>query len=176
MKNLQTFPGFHSVFHGIMKHMNYDKLHQFIAALNQKGVDYIVVGAIAMALHGVVRATEDIDLFICPTAGNIEKLKECLRSLWDDSSIDQIDSGDLLGEYPAVRYGPPDDSLSLDILTRLGEAFRYQDLQAEIADMQGLPVRVATVDTLIRMKKDTVRLQDRADAEALSRRFGKDIP
>ncbi len=158
----------------IIDYMNYGRLYQLISLLNEKSVDYIVVGGIAMALHGLVRATEDIDLFIRPTGENVSRLKECLRSIWDDSAIEEISSDDLLGDYPAVRYGPPDDSLSMDILTRLGDAFHYEDLQSEMADIQGLPVRVATVDTLIRMKKDTVRLQDRADAEALRLRFGKE--
>jgi len=129
-----------------------------------------------MAIHGLVRATEVIDLFIRPTGDNVARLKECLRALWDDGSIEEISSEDLLGDYPALRYGPPDDSLSMDILTRLGDAFRYDDLESEMADLQGLPVRVATVDTLIRMKKNTVRMQDRADAEALRWRFGRGEP
>jgi diphthamide synthase (EF-2-diphthine--ammonia ligase) len=150
-------------------------MYQLLTGLNDKGVEYIVVGGIALALHGLVRATEDIDLFIRPTADNVSRLKQCLHSLWDDPAIDEISSGDLLGEYPAVRYGPPDDSLSIDILTRLGEAFHYDDLQSELLEVKGLPVRVATVDTLIRMKQDTVRLQDRADADALRRRFNREV-
>jgi hypothetical protein len=156
--------------------MNYGRMHQLLTGLNDKGVDYIVVGGIALALHGLVRATEDIDLFIRPTGDNVARFNDCLRSLWDDSAIDEIRSEDLLGDYPAIRYGPPDDSLSIDILTRLGEAFHYDDLESELVDVQGLPVRVATVDTLIRMKKDTIRLQDRADADALRRRFNREVP
>jgi len=130
---------------------------------------------VLLALHGLVRALEDIDLFIRPTGDNVMRLRQCLHSLWDDPAIDEISSEDLLGEYPAIRYGPPDDSLSIDILTRLGEAFHYDDLQSELIEIKGLPVRVATVDTLIRMKKDTVRLQDRADADTLSRRFNREV-
>jgi len=154
--------------------MNYGRIHQLLTGLNDSGLEYIVVVGIALALHGLVRATEDIDLFIRPTGDNVSRLKQCLHSLWDDPAIDEIRSEDLLGEYPAIRYGPPDDSLSIDILTRLGEAFHYDDLQSELVEMKGLPVRMATVDTLIRVKKDTVRLQDRADADALRRRFNRE--
>jgi hypothetical protein len=149
--------------------MNYDRLRQLIAQLNLQGVEYIVVGGIALAFHGLVRATEDIDIFIKPTGENIARLRKSLKALWNDASIDDISSEDLLGEYPAIRYGPPDDTLSIDILTRLGEAFRYEDLESEMIDMEGLSARVATAETLIRMKKDTVRLQDKADVEALQR-------
>lgn len=135
----------------------------------------MVIGGIALALHGVVRATEDIDLFIEPTSENIARLKNSLRALWNDSAIDEISAEDLLGDYPAVRYGPPDDSISIDILTKLGEAFLYKDLEAELIEAPNLTVRVATVKTLIRMKKDTVRMQDKADVNALLTRFGGEV-
>jgi hypothetical protein len=57
------------------------------------------------------------------------------------------------------------------MVTRLGEAFRFEDLEAQTQDFDGVPVSVATPKTLYRMKKDTVRLRDRADAETLKRRF-----
>jgi len=155
--------------------MDYNRIYQLVRELNQQGVEYMVIGGIALALHGVVRATEDIDLFIEPTSENIARLKNSLRALWNDSAIDEISAEDLLGDYPAVRYGPPDDSISIDILTKLGEAFLYKDLEAELIEAPNLTVRVATVKTLIRMKKDTVRMQDKADVNALLTRFGGEV-
>jgi hypothetical protein len=58
----------------------------------------------------------------------------------------------------------------IDILARLGEAFRYADLECEVLRVEGVTVRVATPRTLYRMKKDTVRPQDRLDAEVLKER------
>jgi hypothetical protein len=156
--------------------MNYGKIFELIHELNEHGVDYIVVGGIALALHGIVRATEYIDLFVKPTRENIDRLKESLRSLWNDNAIGDISAEDLLGLYPAIRYGPPDDSMSIDILTKLGEAIGYEDLHAEQIEVQNVSVCVATVNTLIMMKKDTVRLQDKADVEALRSRFGQEVP
>lgn len=57
-------------------------------------------------------------------------------------------------------------------MTRLGEAFRYEDIEAERLPFEDLTVSVVTPRMLYRiMKKDTVRLKDRADAEALRKRF-----
>jgi len=56
-------------------------------------------------------------------------------------------------------------------MTRLDDAFSYNDLQFEEMAFEGVPVRVATPGTLYKMKKDTLCLQDRADAEALKRGF-----
>ena len=145
-----------------------------IAALNRERVDYAVVGGMAMNLHGLVRATEDLDLFVRAEAGNIERLRKALRTVWDDPDIDQIRADDLCGDYPAVRYGPPEGALYLDILARLGDLARYEDLEVMVIEIQGIEVRVASPATLRWLKKDTVRAVDRADAEALRRVFDLD--
>jgi hypothetical protein len=148
-----------------------DDAMRVIASLNDHGVDYVVVGGVAMNLHGLIRATEDLDVFVRPEAENIERLRQALRAVWNDPDIDQITAEDLCGEYPVVRYGPPTGTLYLDILTRLGEATRFADLQAEDKEIEGICVRLATPRTLYLMKKDTVRPRDHADANALLAAF-----
>ncbi len=142
-----------------------------VAALNGAGVDYIVIGDVAMNLHGLVRATEDLDLFIAAEAGNVARLREALRAVYDDPCIDEITAADLCGDYPAVRYGPPTGSLYLDILNRLGEAVRYEDLEVAVVEIEGVPIRVVAPRSLYAMKKGTVRPLDHVDAEALYRTF-----
>jgi hypothetical protein len=117
------------------------------------------------------RSTEDLDVFVAPAAENVERLKRALHSVFDDPSIDEISAGDLLGDYPAVQYVPPEGAFHLDILTRLGAAFRWEDLEVLRAGFEGLTVSVVSPRTLYRMKRDTVRAKDRADAEVLRRRF-----
>jgi hypothetical protein len=148
-----------------------DDALRVIASLNAHRVDYVVVGGVAMNLHGLIRATEDLDVFVRPDAENIERLRQALRALWADPDIDQITAEDLCGEYPVVRYGPPTGVLYLDILTRLGEATRFADLKAEEKEIEGIVVRLATPRTLYLMKKDTVRPIDHADANALMTAF-----
>lgn len=142
------------------------------AALEREGVRYVVFGAVAINLLGLARATEDLDLFIAPEADNIERLKTALRSVFADPSIDEILVEDLLGDYPAVQYNPPSGDFHLDILTRLGEAFGFADLEAERIEFGGQSVSVASPRTLYRMKRHTIRPKDWGDAEALRRRFG----
>ena len=132
---------------------------------------YAIFGAVALNLHGLARFTEDLDIFIAPEEANIDRLKLALRDAHDDPEIEHITAGDLLGEYPAVQYSPPGGSFHLDILTRLGEAFAFADLETERVPCQDLTVTVVTPRMLYKMKKDTIRLQDRADAELLRRRF-----
>jgi len=143
-----------------------------LRAFESAGVDYVLIGAAAMAFHGLIRATADLDFFIRATPENIERLRTALRKAFkDDPEINAISSEDLLGEYPAVRYAPPTGNIYLDILTRLGEVASFETVEAEIKDIDGTSVRVATPVALYRLKKGTVRLQDQADAAALRERF-----
>lgn len=151
--------------------MDEERLRAVFRALSEQGVEYAVFGAVALGLHGLARATADVDLFVAPDAANIERLKAALREVFEDPHIEDITAEDLCGDYPAVRYYPP-DGFGFDILTRLGDAFRYTDLDIEEKNYGGVPVRVVTPRTLWRMKKDTVRPTDRFDAEVLAERFG----
>lgn len=67
---------------------------------------------------------------------------------------------------------PPDGTFHIDILTRLGEAFRFDDLETVRLPFEDFTVSVASPATLYRMKRNTVRLKDRADAQLLKERFG----
>jgi hypothetical protein len=151
--------------------LDFEILRRLIAAFEARGVRYAIFGAIAMNLHGLVRATEDLDVFVEPNAANIEHLRLALRDVFDDPEIDNITAADLLGDYPSIRYAPPDSSFYLDLLTRLGDAFAFADLETTRVPFDGVTATVVTPRMLYIMKKDTVRLKDRADAEMLRRQF-----
>ena len=143
-----------------------------LRAFESAGLEYVLIGAAAMAFHGLVRATADLDVFIRATPDNIERLRTALRDTFQgDPEINAISSEDLMGDYPAVRYVPPTGDLYLDVLTRLGEAASFETVEAEIKKVDGTSVRVATPAALYRLKKGTIRLQDQADAAMLRERF-----
>jgi len=149
-----------------------DEILRVLRAFEESGLEYVLIGATAMGFHGVVRATEDIDLFIRATAENVERLRSALRASYaDDPLIDDISPADLLGEYPVVRYYPPTGDLYFDILTRLGEAASFETVDAETKTVEGIRVQVATPAALYRLKKGTVRPKDHQDAAALRERF-----
>jgi Nucleotidyl transferase AbiEii toxin, Type IV TA system len=151
--------------------MELEEVLRILASLEKEGVEYAVFGAVAMNLHGLLRATEDLDLFLAPDEANIERLKRALRAVWDDPSIEEIDARELVGDYPAVRYFPAGSPLYLDILTRLGEAFSWSDLEVQTLEVAGTRVHVISPRTLVRMKANTVRPKDRQDAQWLSEVF-----
>src|SRR3990167_1854320 len=155
--------------------MELSRVLDVVGGLGRERVEYVLVGGVALALHGLVRATQDIDLFVAPSPDNVERAKAALRAVFGDPSIDDIDAGDLEGAYPTVRFVPAEGLFVIDLIGRVGDAIRYEDLEVEERDVDGVRVRLATPRTLYRMKRDTVRLIDRADAEALKRRFAPEI-
>jgi len=151
--------------------VTFEEAKEVLAELARQRVDYVLIGSMAMAAQGLPRATRDMDFFINPEADNVERLKQALRTLFDDPRIEEIDAQELAGPYPALEYVPPHGRFSMDILTRLGEAFAFEDIESEELDLGDFTIRVATPRMLYRMKKDTVRLQDRADAERIRESF-----
>jgi Nucleotidyl transferase AbiEii toxin, Type IV TA system len=151
--------------------MQLNELVRLLGAFEKEQVDYVLIGGTAVNLHGIVRATEDVDIFLRPTADNVERLRRALRDVYDDPSIDEISADDLCGDYPAVRYYPPAGDLFLDILTRLGEFARFEDLEVQEVPLEGVRVRVASPRTLYWLKKGTVRPIDQADAAVLKEMF-----
>ncbi len=152
--------------------MDFERARAVLTSLERERVEYVLFGGVALNLQGLARATEDLDVFVAPTVENIRRLRAALQSVFEDPHIDEITAEDLLGDFPAMQYVPPEGDFHIDILTRLGQAFRFQDLESERVDFDGLEVSVVTAATLYKMKKDTVRLRDRADAERLRQRFG----
>jgi len=139
---------------------------QTIRALEAHNVDYVLVGGFAVILHGLPRLTEDMDIFIRPTFENVERLKRALEGAFGDKSVEEI-SAEELGKYPVIRYGTP-NGFAIDIMAKVGEMFRFEDLKSEILLVEGQKVKVATAETLFKMKKDTLRETDKTDAAYLA--------
>ena len=133
--------------------MDYESTRKVLHAFESRGVKYVVFGGAALNLLGLARFTEDLDVFIEPTRENVENLKAALHSVFDDPSIAEITADDLLGDYPAIQYVPPEGTFHIDILTRLGEAFRFVFLTGQGLTLLGL-LLLATVAALVLRRLD----------------------
>jgi hypothetical protein len=151
--------------------MDKASVFRVIRALATHGVLYKIIGGVALNLQGIPRTTQDLDLFVSPDEENVQKLIRALKDVFNDPELDLISAEDLQGDYPAIRYVPPQGSFCIDILSRLGQMYSYEDVEAEIKIFEGLEMVVATPRMLYAMKKDTVRPQDRADALRLKNDF-----
>src|ERR1700686_4933855 len=125
-----------------------------------------------MNFHGLPRTTEDVDFFVAPSPENLARIKRALRSIWDDPDLDEIQDDDMIRDYPNFTYEPPGEPFGIDLLSRLGEAFAYDDLEAQTLEIRGVPVCFVTAETLYRMKYDTIRPIDKIDAMRLRKKFG----
>lgn len=65
----------------------------------------------------------------------------------------------------------PEGDFVIDLVARIGDTFEFDDIEAEQLVVEGITVHVATPRMLYRMKRDTMRPQDRADAETLRSTF-----
>lgn len=145
-----------------------DQFRNFISVLesfDQQRVEYILIGGVAMVLHGMERLTRDIDISVKMDAENIEKLRKALYQVFKDDSIEEITLQEL-DKYPVIRYGTP-QNFYVDIMARIGEMFTYEDLEYEIVNYQSIKIKIATPDTLYKLKKDTIRDRDKIDAAFL---------
>ena len=75
-----------------------------------------------------------------------------------------------LSTRQTTRSGTP-DGFAVDLVARVGEAFRSENVESETLMLGGLPVRIATPRMLYRMKQDTLRPIDHADAADLKAKF-----
>lgn len=151
--------------------IDFNRVLSIVEAFNREDVAYKVFGGVAVNFHGLPRTTEDVDFFVDPSPENVVRIKRALRSLWDDPNLDEIQDDDFIGDYPSFNYEPPNEKFGIDVVSRLGEAFKYDDLAEETHEISGIPVRLVTPETLYRMKRDTVRDKDKIDAMNLQRRF-----
>ena len=132
--------------------------------LNAARVRYVVVGAYALALHGAVRATKDVDILIEPTLANARGALKALGGLTFGIAR-ELDPSEVIAK-PLTIIG---DDPRVDLLT-LAWSVRYADAAPHIqtAEIDGVRIPYADLDTLIRSKQ-TGRLQDQADVETLER-------
>ncbi|MEP7227328.1 MAG: DUF6036 family nucleotidyltransferase [Gemmatimonadales bacterium] len=130
--------------------------------LNEAGVRYVVVGGFALALHGAVRATKDVDVLIEPTIDNARRALEALGQLRFGIAR-ELNPSEVIAK-PLTIIG---DDPRVDLLT-LAWSVRYADAapRARKVEIEGVEIPYADIDTLIRTKQ-TGRLQDQADVETL---------
>ena len=135
-----------------------DDVRRICHALEEAGARYVLIGGFAVILHGGARTTKDIDLLVDPEPANVERLKRALSVLEDNAARD-IDTGDLQ-KYTVVRVA---DEVLVDLLgAACGVTWSEASTSALRMDLEGTPVIVADVETLIRTKR-TVRPSDAAD-------------
>ena len=148
------------------------------SALNGANVRYVVVGGLAVVLHGHPRLTADADIVLDLEPVSAKRAMEALKAigLKARAPVDPAAFAD-----PAQRaswiadkgmtvfnlYSPSNPLLSLDLFARAPIPFEQLWSGAKTIDLGGARIRIASIDDLIAMKRAVARSQDLLDVEAL---------
>jgi hypothetical protein len=141
-------------------------LREFIELLNSRSVDYVVVGGHAVAFHGYVRYTGDIDFLVRPTAENAALLVSVLKT-FGFTDAEKLEAA--LGEpHKIVQLGRPPNRI--DLLTSVsGVDFDRFWKRAVAGDLDGIPVRFPDLQCLLDNKRASGRMKDLADVAELEK-------
>ena len=132
--------------------------------LNEHGAEYLVIGAWAMILNSVIRATEDVDILIAENRENFQKVIDAL-SLLADGAASELTPDDFV-ENLVVKIA---DEVEVDVSTRAQKVTYAEAIpNAQYAEIDGVKIPYLSLPDLIRSKQ-THRDQDRIDVETLRR-------
>ena len=142
-------------------------LREFVGLLNSNRVDYLIVGAFAVAFHGFPRYTGDLDFLVRPTEENAGRLLQAL-SEFGFASLG-IQASDLQSPGKVVQLGVSPNRI--DLLTVIsGVTFEEAWASRQDGELDGVPVAFIGRTDLIRNKESTGRAKDLGDVEELRRR------
>lgn len=138
----------------------------FIKALNENNVRYLLVGGYAVIFHGHNRTTGDLDLWIEPTPSNYERLVLSFE-MFGMPLFDMTMENFLSKEIDVFTFGK--QPVSIDILTDLKGNLRFSDCYStsKFVDFDNLSIRVIDLRDLISAKKASGRYKDLDDIEHL---------
>lgn len=157
--------------------MFYIELFKVLEAAN---IDYLLVGGLAMNLHGVPRMTMDIDLIIALNTENVAKFEACMKNLHifpnvpvklselvDTKKREALINDKHLIALSLISKKPALPAVDIVIFHPLNfnEAFKNR----VVRDIAGTRVFLASIEDMITMKKSAGRMQDLADVKHLER-------
>lgn len=142
---------------------------EMLSALCEERAEFLLVGALALAVHGRPRATGDMDLWVRPSPENARRVIAALRRY--GAPMEQISESDL--KRPDVVFQIGVQPNRIDLLTGIdGVSFDEawaRRLEHRMAEAPGLRIPVIGRADLVRNKRATGRPQDLADADVLER-------
>ncbi len=141
-------------------------------ALREAGVRYAVVGGHAVALHGAVRGTIDIDIAVAWTRQSLVRTEQALSDIGLVSRL-PLTAADVFAyrdEYVRNRnlvawnfYNPQNLAEQVDIII----TYDLKGKRAKSISLPDGPVRILDIEDLIEMKRSAARPQDVEDVRAL---------
>ncbi len=143
----------------------YQDVLRIAELLEEEHVEYALIGGYALALQGIVRLTEDVDVLVEPTIENARRWVRALSKLPDGAAKELAGDDTLHAELYAIRIN---DEFTVDVLNS-ASGFTWEQLLPYRRRIEG--INVVSLEGLLLMKEHG-RLKDRADAEAIRMALG----
>lgn len=157
-------------------------IRAILGELAREGVEFLIIGGVAVGFHGYVRATKDVDVVPAPHPRNLERLARVLREL--DAEIEGAE------EFASEGLPDPLDPAALglggnwvlrtrlgrlDIMQWIGEESLWEKLSAGAieAEIGDLAVKVVSYEDLVVLKEEAGRPEDLTDLQRLREARGE---
>jgi hypothetical protein len=143
-----------------------------IAALARAGVDFVVIGGVAVVVQASPRFTRDLDICYATATANLERLGALLVSLdakqrGVDEDLPFVPDARTLRRTAALTLSTRDGDLDLLVDPPGSPGYAALRRRADVIDLDGEKVRIASLEDLIAMKRAAGRPQDQIDLESL---------
>ena len=145
----------------------YQDVLRIAELLEAEHVEYALIGGYALALQGIVRLTEDVDILVEPSIDNARRWVRALSRLPDGAAKELVGDDTLHEENYAIRIN---DEFTVDVMNS-ASGFTWQQLLPYRRRIEG--INVVSLEGLLLMKEHG-RLKDRADAEAIRKALGSE--
>lgn len=153
-------------------------VYDLTKCFQKEKIPFAIIGGLALALHGIVRATIDIDLVISLSPENLKKAEDALKSLGLQSRIpvraediakfkDEYIRDKNLMAWSFVDYKNPTRQVDILIIHTL------EDIDFETIKVAGFKIPTATLVQLAKMKKQSGRPQDLVDLENINEKINQ---
>ncbi|MCA0361675.1 MAG: nucleotidyl transferase AbiEii/AbiGii toxin family protein [Armatimonadetes bacterium] len=142
-----------------------DDLNEFVAILASKKVEFVVIGAHAVAVHAKARMTEDFDIFVKAEAENVARLQEAIKEfglLFPDSSVAAF----LDGSKGVVTLGIAPNQIQI-LNFASGLEFDAARSRATLVGLNGVPTPFLSLPDLVANKRASNRPKDLFDLAML---------
>lgn len=154
------------------------RVHRVLSALEHEEVCYLVVGGVAVVLHGYLRTTVDLDLVIQLEPQNVRRAIQVFKQLGFEPRVpvpiesfeDEGERARWVREKNATVFSlwhPEEPGFQVDIFIEEPFDFDARYRRAAVVRLGDQEVRVLSIDDLVEMKSATGRPRDLADVEAL---------
>ncbi|MBI4324954.1 MAG: hypothetical protein HY674_06785 [Chloroflexi bacterium] len=137
---------------------------RLLAGLTASGVDFAVVGGVAVIASGYVRLTEDLDIIVDESPDNIRRLLKCLEG-WGEGWARELKVEEFVPQEGSIRVM---EDFDLDIFTRMrGKSLADFRPRLRYLETSGVRIPYLAPEDLIALKQGSWRDKDKLDVLAL---------